>query len=50
MSDSTGKVEGSFREKIKICGMCDFCHLMKEQEGEGMIPSMLLLKKVEENE
>ncbi len=42
-----GKVHGSFAEKIRDCGKCDFYNKVKEEEGGSMIPSVLLLRKLE---
>lgn len=44
-----GKRQGSFREKFKVCGVCGFYNSVKAEEGEEMIPSLLLLDKLEEN-
>jgi hypothetical protein len=44
-----GEVQGNFADKFKICGICAFYNSVKEQEGECMIPSMLLLEKMEGN-
>ncbi len=44
-----GEVQRNFTEKFKVCGRCAFYNSVKEEEGGQMIPSMLLLEKMEEN-
>lgn len=44
-----GKVQGSFDEKFKECGKCEFYRTVREKEGENMIPSLLLLEKMEQH-
>lgn len=43
-----GEIHGSFMEKIKFCGRCEFYHKVKEEEGNKIIPSVSLLNKMEQ--
>ncbi len=40
-------VQGDFIEKYKECGTCSFYKYVKEAEGNNLIPTVLLLKKME---
>jgi hypothetical protein len=44
-----GNMQGTFNEKFKLCGGCNFYNSVKAEEGGEMIPSVLLLEKTEEN-
>ncbi len=44
-----GEVQNSFEEKLKMCGRCAFYTSVKIEEGEEIIPSHLLLKKIEQD-
>jgi len=37
-------IHGAFAQKYKNCGQCDFYEYVKSEEGEGLIPTMDLLK------
>lgn len=47
MCDSTA--HGNFVQKMKKCGKCAFYHSVREEEGDEMIPSMLLFRKFEDH-
>jgi len=38
-----GRVQGSFAQKFKDCGLCDFYKMVKEEEGENLILTIELL-------
>jgi len=42
-----GAVQGTFAQKYKTCGQCDFYEQVKSEEGEDLIPTMTLLKMLE---
>ncbi|MHB8880533.1 MAG: two-CW domain-containing protein [Thermodesulfovibrionales bacterium] len=42
-----GEVLGSFAEKFKTCGKCEFYATVKAEEGDEMTPTMLLLQKMD---
>lgn len=42
-------VQGDFIEKYKECGLCAFYEYVKEEEGENLTPTVLLLKKMEDD-
>jgi hypothetical protein len=42
-----GEVQKSFHEKLKICGRCEFYNIVKKEEGEEIIPTVLLLRRYE---
>jgi len=42
-----GEVWGNFSEKHKNCGKCGFYNQVKDEEGEGLIPTVVLLQKLE---
>lgn len=44
-----GEVRGTFAEKHKSCGKCEFYNMVKAEEGEGMTPTVVLLKQMEEH-
>jgi len=44
-----GNIQKSFDEKFRGCGKCDFYLSVREAEGKEMIPSVLLLNKMEDN-
>jgi hypothetical protein len=39
----SGEVQGSFAQKYKDCGLCDFYNLVREEEGENFILTIDLL-------
>ncbi len=42
-----GKIQGSFAEKFKGCGLCDFYIKVKEEEGVNFIPTIVAPKQKE---
>jgi hypothetical protein len=40
-----GVVQGTFALKYENCGLCDFYEKVKDEEGENLIPTVLILKK-----
>jgi len=43
-----GRAEGSFAKKYRICSLCDFYRLVREEEKPGnIIPTYTLLKILE---
>lgn len=38
-----GEVQGSFAQKYRDCGLCDFYNLVREEEGENFILTIDLL-------
>ena len=42
-----GAVHGTFAQKYRTCGQCDFYEYVKSEEGENLIPTMTLLKMLE---
>ncbi|MBI5632491.1 MAG: hypothetical protein HZA15_03320 [Nitrospirae bacterium] len=42
-----GVVHGTFSQKYRTCGQCDFYEYVKTEEGENLMPTMKLLKMLE---
>lgn len=42
-----GAAQGTFAQKYRTCGQCDFYESVKSEEGKDMTPSMTLLKMLE---
>ncbi|MBI5073851.1 MAG: hypothetical protein HZB62_01580 [Nitrospirae bacterium] len=42
-----GIVHGTFAQKYRTCGQCDFYEYVKSEERENLIPTMTLLKMLE---
>jgi len=42
-----GTVHGTFEQKFKECSTCDFYEYVKEQEGDELLPTFILLEKIE---
>lgn len=42
-----GVVHGTFAQKYRTCGQCDFYEYVKTEEGENLVPTMKLLKMLE---
>lgn len=40
-------IQGTFAQKYKNCGRCNFYEYVKSEEGEGLIPTVNLLKMLE---
>jgi hypothetical protein len=43
-----GSVQGDFSGKIDGCAKCDFYNYVKEQEGDRLMPTVQLIKKLDE--
>ena len=41
-------VQGTFEQKYRNCGKCEFYEYVKEQEGEELTPTLLLLRKLQD--
>ncbi len=41
-----GKIQGTFSEKFKGCGLCDFYNMVKEEEGDNFVPNIVLIEKL----
>ncbi|MBI5846690.1 MAG: hypothetical protein HZB31_01830 [Nitrospirae bacterium] len=42
-----GTVHGTFAQKYRTCGQCDFYEYVKSEEGGDLVPTMALLKMLE---
>ncbi len=42
-----GEPSGTFAQKCKDCGECDFYNLVKNEEGENFLPTIEILSKIE---
>ena len=42
-----GTAEGTFEQKFKECSKCDFYEYVKKQEGDELLPTIILLEKLE---
>ena len=42
-----GKVQGSFADKSHNCMKCPFFHLVRNEEGEGFMPTTMIIRKLE---
>jgi len=42
-----GNVQGTFAQKYKNCGVCDFYNLVRKEEGGNLVTTIVLLKKLE---
>lgn len=43
-------VQGTFTEKQKKCGFCDFYHIVKQEENDKFLPTIFILKILEDRE
>ena len=41
--------QGSFEQKIKHCGECDFYNYVKEHEGDKLLPTFVLLEIIDDD-
>jgi hypothetical protein len=45
-----GNVQGTFAEKYRDCGTCDFYLSVKEEEGENFMPTTVVISKLDDSE
>lgn len=43
-----GSIQGDFIDKHKECGKCNFYEYVKKEEGTDLVPTVILLKRLEE--
>jgi len=41
-----GEVQGSFLDKIRRCADCDFFHHVQTEEGQGLVTTPEILKRI----
>ena len=43
-----GSIQDTLQKKYSMCGACDFYTIVKNEEGDQLIPTVFLLRMIEE--
>jgi hypothetical protein len=44
-----GRVQDTTAKKYRSCGQCDFYNIVKQEEGDSLLPTIFLLKILEDD-